>query len=1148
MIKLSRINLINWYTFERLSIDLRGSTSLIGPNGAGKSSILDAIQVVLTGNNRNYFQLNASANVTAGQTRKVGENRSVFDYCLGRVAGETLRSNCISYVSLVFEREHDGKCWTVGIGMSAVDGEQNEEVLGAFIAPDQSLRDSDFLEDVDGAPYVLPWGELTARLRKVPGFENLGHRPTHFTRRVLTVLGGKGHHADPEKFLKTLKNGLRIREMKSATEFVREFLLDPAGLDVEALRKSVSTWRGLLKKIEDLEVQKQQVGEAIAAYRELTDKTSEETRLRWVAGKAERDRLEEHLRLVTIQHESKLEEQALADRRLTRTREAIARVTEEIREISRALENDTREQAIREFRDLNLPIAQRAHAEADKDYQAYFAAIGGAAGLADRLLLTYGEGEYLRAKEALEALRSRVAGETGLAARDIDQIVTRLVDPLVRYVAAAQDAREGHLRTGATLRGQLRENREQLQTLARGGALVEGPTARLIDYLEAHGIAARPIAELVEVTDERWVDAAETLLGAARDALVVEPRQAQEAIALLRRQRRDYPGTQIVNTTKTGEGTQLAAAGSLADVIETDNPHARAFINRRMNGVRRVETEHDLLRHDRAVTPDCLFASGGSIENRRPAQVHRLGKEASRKNIPVLEELVAGQERSLASSEAQAGALKALVEDIQRFLDVAGSRSLDDLERARQSTAESVAQIRDNIRTLEGERPVEIRERLVGLKADLAEYEEELKNDEKAQRVSGHLVGSASEKLAVARDEFARAEAMFAERDVLAAAEREAALRDFDFLLAEHGKVLPALRNAAQDQAAKARTRVNQLLGQAPQKAYAYAHDAGIAGQFDREAGPEAQLAWLEGQQASIVNNTLSEYRDQAQEARSSIETSLKTDMLVKLHDRIEGAKRQIRTLNRSLQLRPFHGELYRIEVKPDRFYAEIVEIARRVQLNSIDVGALFEEGGAASGLEPSLMKGVERIKRMIDEGENVEQISDYRNYLQFELVTTTLDGERVTSDYAKRQGSGSGGEKQVPFYIAMACAMSSVCHSTEDNRDNLGLGIILFDEAFNALDGGNVNSCLALLREFNLQVFACAPIEKLGVFMEQMDTVLSVRRVGTTTMLYADYLKDEGRTKFREANPANEPFDLFKQRFEEDRTDAGNVEPQAVT
>ncbi|MCJ2182571.1 AAA family ATPase [Novosphingobium sp. 1949] len=1130
MITLSRINLINWYTFERLSFDLRGSTSLIGPNGAGKSSILDAIQVVLTGNNKNYFQLNASANVTAGQTRKVGENRSVFDYCLGRVAGETLRSNCLSYVSLVFEREHDGMCWTVGIGMSAVEGEQGEDVLGAFIAPGQSLTDRDFIEETDGGSYVLPYGELVARLRKHEGFENFGHRPTHFTRRVLTVLGGRGHHADPEKFLKTLRNGLRIREMKSASEFVREFLLDPAGLDVEGLRKSVATWRGLLKKIDDLEVQKRQVGEAIAAYRELDDKLGEETRMRWVAGKAERERLAEHVRAVRMQHDSKLAEQDLAERRLVRTRETVARLREEIQEISRALKNDTREQAIREFRELNLPIAERAFAEADKDYQGHFAAIAAVAGLAERLDAA---GPGKEARLALEGLKARVGDGTALSTRDIDQVVADLVPVLERYVAGAQDAREGQFAEMAALRASLRENRERLAGLERGGALIEGPTARLIAYLDDNGIAARPICELVDVTDPRWVEAAETLLGAARDALVVDPADAQQAIALLRQQRRDFPGTQIVNTTKTREHASAASPGSLAAVLATDDPHARAFVNRRLGSVRRVETEQELLQHDRAVTPDCLFSSGGSIENRRPAQVHRLGKEASHKNRQVIEATLVQQEEALVSAEARAGALKGVLGDVQRFLEAGVGASLAELERARQGAAESVEQIRDNIRTLEGERPVEIRERLVALKADLAGYEEELEADEKAQRVAGHLVGGMDEKLAIARTELERAEAEFDARDKLGARLREEAMRDYALMLDEHARVLPALRNAAQDQAAKARTRANQLLGQAPQKAYAYAHDAGITAQFDKDAAPADQLAWLETQMGSIVTNTLGDYRDQAEQARGSIETSLKTDMLVKLHDRIEGAKRQIRNLNRSLQLRPFHGELYRFEVKPDRFFAEIVEIARLVQLNSIDVSTLFDEN--ANGIAPSLMKGVERLKRMIDEGENVEQISDYRNYLQFELLTTTLDGERVTSDYAKRQGSGSGGEKQVPFYIAMACAMANVCHGTEDDRERMGLGIILFDEAFNALDGGNVNSCLGLLREFNLQVFACAPIEKLGVFMEQMDTVLSVRRIGTTTMLYADYLKDEGRRKFREANPANEPFDLFRQRFEED-------------
>ncbi|TCM16078.1 uncharacterized protein YPO0396 [Novosphingobium sp. PhB165] len=1133
MIKLSRINLINWYTFESLTIDVRGSTSLIGPNGAGKSSILDAIQVVLTGNNRNYFQLNASANVTAGQTRKVGEHRSVFDYCLGRVAGETLRSNCISYVSLVFERERDGKCWTIGVGMSAVEGQQSEEVLGAFIAPDQALRDTDFLQDIDGKPYVVPYDELITRLRRVPGFDNLGHRPTHFTRRVLMALGGKGHHADAEKFLKTLKNGLRIREMKSATEFVREFLLDPAGLNIEELRKSVATWRGLLKKIDELEKQKQQVTEAVTAYRELLDRMSEEVRMRWVAGKAERDRLAERVKAVTDQLARKQEEWELAERRVKQTREALTRTQDEIKEITRALDNDSREQAIRGFREINLPNAERAHTDAEQAYQAYFASVAAAASLADKLVLVYAQDEYQQARDALAALRARVGGETSLAARDVDQIVHRTLKPLERYAVAAQGARDNHVTNLVALRSQIRENREQLQRLSGGKALIADPTLRLIQYLAAHDIEATPIAELVEVTDELWTDAAETLLGAAGEALVVEPDQAQRAITLLRQQRRDYPGTQIVNTTKTGEIGQAPTAGSLADIIATESVHARAFINRRLNAVRRVDSEHDLLRFDRAVTPDCLVASGGSIENRRPARVHRLGKDANRKNIPLLENLLESQERAYARHEADAAALKGLIEGIQKFLEVGGSRNLEELERIRHNAAEAVAQIRDNIRTLEGERPVEIQERLEGLKSDLEDLRQQLEADAAAERVAGPMVGIVKEKLSGAEAGLEKAQGVFADRDILPSDERDAAMADFEHLMREQGGLLENVQIAAQDNAARARSRVSHLAVQAPQKAYAYAFEAGIADQFQREALPAIQLEWLEKQLAAIVNNALSDYREQAQEARTSIETSLKTDMLVKLHDRIEGAKRQIRSLNRSLQMRPFHGELYRFDVKPDRFFAEIVEIARRVQLNSIDVSTLFDD--ANSGIEPSLMKGVERIKRMIDEGDNVEQISDYRNYLHFDLQTTTLDGERVTSDYAKRQGSGSGGEKQVPFYIAMACAMSNVCHSSEDNRDRLGLGIILFDEAFNALDGGNVNSCLALLREFNLQVIACAPIEKLGVFMEQMDTVLSVRRIGTTTMLYADYLKDAGREAFREANPGNEPFDLFKERYSQE-------------
>ncbi|MCD8513650.1 MAG: hypothetical protein LRY63_10210 [Nitrincola sp.] len=50
----------------------------------------------------------------------------------------------------------------------------------------------------------------------------------------------------------------------------------------------------------------------------------------------------------------------------------------------------------------------------------------------------------------------------------------------------------------------------------------------------------------------------------------------------------------------------------MVEFIETDNEHARAYMNRALGGVMAVETENDLLRHERALTYDCMLQSEGS--------------------------------------------------------------------------------------------------------------------------------------------------------------------------------------------------------------------------------------------------------------------------------------------------------------------------------------------------------------------------------------------------------------------------------------------------------------------------------------------------------------------------------------------------------
>ena len=64
---LERISIHNWYLIDALDIEIRGATGLVGPTGVGKSSILDAVQTVISGNNRNILDLNESSEGRSGR-------------------------------------------------------------------------------------------------------------------------------------------------------------------------------------------------------------------------------------------------------------------------------------------------------------------------------------------------------------------------------------------------------------------------------------------------------------------------------------------------------------------------------------------------------------------------------------------------------------------------------------------------------------------------------------------------------------------------------------------------------------------------------------------------------------------------------------------------------------------------------------------------------------------------------------------------------------------------------------------------------------------------------------------------------------------------------------------------------------------------
>ena len=115
--QLVRISLLNWYAYSKTDIEVVGNVTFIGPNGAGKSSVIDAINLVLNGANKNRFTANASADRMAG-AKTNDTRRSVFDYCVGTVDNRILREESITGLALVFRSISTGKSYSVGSAAS----------------------------------------------------------------------------------------------------------------------------------------------------------------------------------------------------------------------------------------------------------------------------------------------------------------------------------------------------------------------------------------------------------------------------------------------------------------------------------------------------------------------------------------------------------------------------------------------------------------------------------------------------------------------------------------------------------------------------------------------------------------------------------------------------------------------------------------------------------------------------------------------------------------------------------------------------------------------------------------------------------------------------------------------------------------------
>lgn len=1132
--ELVNIGFVNWYLFVVQDIPVHGSIAIVGHNGAGKSSIIDGMQVALTGNSRNAFRLNAAA-----QEKRASE-RTVRSYCLGTMAPaeggrsqRTAREDAVTYILLGFRHGATGAEVTVGICMSARSDMPDEKVEALFVAKGRVLRAEDVVTrgTDEAGPFIepLPWPAVAAN----PGGSGveLLVNPTAelHVRELCHALSPGGLPVNHRKFLRTLRAGLRFNPetIESATNFVRTFILDAEKVSLAPVRQSIETYRTIQARIEEMVRRLDRLQDIRRNAVEALGQTRHHRRLQ----------LRAKVGFMAAEHAAGIHEAGKAERAErqlleTRRRIAAARSRQEglkaaVDGLRAAMATDAGHLRLRsldlEEKGAELDIERqrvgltfvgemgRILPPAARIAEARRAGlVGPLAGLSDAL-------SNAEPEAAVPAILAWNAGGGGAELAALAENLDRLVIETERLTMEAEQEVDA-----------LRAN---IRRLGEGKVDLKPPTLALMRSLDQEGIEAVPLCERVVRVDPDWQRAVEALLGDRREALLVPPESYTSAFRIQRR----LPGRggRIINTTRTGE-TRPARGGSVAELVEVEasDIHARAFLDYVLGGVMQAETPEEFAGHENALTRD-LMVQGGRVSGRLdPVQDLKLGLRAEGGRAETLAAQLAQAEAGLEAHRRRRDEARAAFRVIEQLRDAIAACGTEGTGRIlagllrRRSDLEGLRAERED---LEAQLDQGLRTRLAEAERALAEIDGEMEN---LLRKEGQMEGAIEAARAAAAAAAHRADARRAEAEAMAEAHPEYLDENAIEAATAEWQDSAHYPAALAGQPADLMAAVNDMAGRMVDDALkrrdstfraAITGSLGYWQEFDlprpealqdlQSVSIEAVVAWLDDERTDLEENRLLAYRKEAATAHRQAMDTFRNEYVRRMHDAFNGMRQRLSDLNRQLRDRDFHGYRYAFDHIVSRDYKDFVDLVNRASDPTFDL-PLF--GG--EGEDPVLGKALKRLTDLAaDPAADMSSLEDPGLYFTYEIQLYDIrTGQRLS--LSSRLGTASGGESQAPYYIAIGSAFCSTYQGRSPGE--FGMALTMFDEAFSKLDGRTVRECSAFLGGLGLQVIMAAPDEKRLTFLGIADTIVSVNRDDMRVQLDIQH----PRRRLRDAIAAEDP------------------------
>lgn len=1100
-----KAKLINFHYFTNETIEFDGLPTVItGDTGAGKSTIIDALQIVFLGDLRK-IKFNTSAHEHKTERSllsylrgKVGtvekeflRNTDFTSYIVIEIAQQTNKGDIPYLVGAVFDYQHS----------------THSETHSFFNIPKVPLADDLFINGRTPKPKE----EFFRDLKK----NNIPHKPFHndlegYKNDLKTILGNI-----KDSFFTLLPKGIAFSPITNLRSFVYEYILDEEPVDVSRMRDFMERMEELNRLIIRAENEIAKLSEINTLY----------------------DKYEE------IKKEVVVNDYLIKKHDVEYAIEQIKKTESNIR-----LDNERQNECLQSIESLKT-----SYSKLEVEIEQIYEEIGSHNSTikADKLrtqieLLTSNINEL---ENLLAGLKNSAKTEIRELSR-VEQLLQLSDAPieLTRSILEVKHSMEEFVGSNAfpqnismlaakwsnayqwlqqhlyNMENEWKNGKQSLEELDRTIEQLEGknilseqsPSMKLKRLLEEHLVSTENgqvrvdiFCEVIDVLSDEWKNAIEGYLHTQKFDILVPPGYFEQALEIYERMKYSHKIERVglVNTDKLVLKKPIAQPGSLAEEVTSNVTYALAYANQLMGSIIKVENVSELKNYPRSITSTCMTYSSFTARqiSKERYDVPYIGKDALEAQLKIKR-----SERTTLTKHVEL-----LATQIEEFI-VLRSFNSNKHDRFVQMKRDA-----DKVLDLEGLsiRVNELTQKLMAI--DMSEVEQ-LKQKINTKKSEAHTINeesrtkSAEEAVIKKRieenqtalidwqnnlatvtyslHEFEKGQVAYNVSDLEAAWDEELRIHPYS-----------QIKKNALSKVEKLKEDKGKIWGDIIVERNNYKHDFDIGYDAKEESNEKfkSRLSYLE-------NEKIVDYKEKAAEAKEMAQQSFKEDFIAKLKEQIERAEEDFNALNRSLKDMKFGTDQYRFIIGA-RNENEMMKYYKMLKDPNLIGASIFSYSFQEEykDLIDNLFDAIIRSRELQDYNE----LLDYRSYLDFEL--SVKDSQGNTIEYSKVALEKSGGETQVPFYVAI---LASFYYTYQLFRKTDTFRLVILDEAFNRMDAERVAEALKFIKSCGFQPIIVTPTGSVHLYSIHMENTFVVLKENYHSFVAPFSIDSEEQDAYRTA------------------------------